>query len=214
MPLDLSVALTPPADVTLRPGDAIFVPGTSSLQDIIEVRGAFNGTAESTKATVSGKSTILQRFELAQGERVRDVVERAGGASVYADLRLALVERSSATGPRQRIPIDLYRMLVEKDDTPNIVLQNGDVFTLPIVEDKIFILGEVKRGPQDFRPDLTPRGTSRSPGALRTARLVNTLVTFRNGKAYVMADAPPLEPRSGPRCPKSRSSGGKTTSRS
>ena len=102
---------------------------------------------------------------------MRDVLERAGGASVYADLRLALVERSSATGPRQRIPIDLYRMLVEKDDTPNIVLQNGDVFTLPIVEDKIFILGEVKApGPQDFRPDLTPRSTSRSPGALRTAR--------------------------------------------
>lgn len=196
MPLDLRVALTPPADVTLRPGDAIFVPGTSSLQDIIEVRGAFNGTAESTKATVSGKSTILQRFELAQGERVRDVLERAGGASVYADLRLALVERNSATGPRQRIPIDLYRMLVDKDDTPNIVLQNGDVLTLPIVEDKIFILGEVKTpGPQDFRPDLTPREyVALAGGPSNRARLVNTLVTFRNGKTYVMADAPPLEP--------------------
>jgi protein involved in polysaccharide export with SLBB domain len=196
MPLDLRAALAAPADVTLRPGDAIFVPGASSLQDVIEVRGAFNGTAESTKTTVGGKSTILQRFELAQGERVRDVLERAGGASVYADLRLALVERSSATGPRQRIPIDLYRMLVEKDDTPNIVLQNGDVFTLPIVEDKIFILGEVKTpGPQDFRPDLTPREyVALAGGPSNRARLVNTLVTFRNGRTYAMADAPPLEP--------------------
>jgi protein involved in polysaccharide export with SLBB domain len=196
MPLDLRGALTPPADVMLRPGDAIFVPATSSLQDVIEVRGAFNGTAESTKTTVGGKSTILQRLELAQGERVRDVLERAGGAAAYADLRLALIERSASTGPRQRIPIDLYRMLVEKDDTPNVVLQNGDVFTLPIVEDKIFILGEVKTpGAHDFRPDLTPREyVALAGGPTNRARLVNTLVTFRNGRTYAMADAPPLEP--------------------
>ena len=194
--LSLDLRGTPPADIVLRPGDAIFVPATSSLQDLIEVRGAFNGTAESTKTTVSGRATILQRFELAQGERVRDVLERAGGPSVYADLRLALVERNSATGPRQRIPIDLYRMLVEKDDTPNIVLLNGDVLTLPIVEDKIFILGEVKTpGPQDFRPDLTPREyVALAGGPSNRARLVNTLVTFRNGKTYAMADSPPLEP--------------------
>jgi protein involved in polysaccharide export with SLBB domain len=194
--LDLRSALTPPADVMLRPGDAIYVPAISSLQDLVEVRGAFNGTAESTKTTVAGKSTILQRFELAQGERVRDVLDRAGGAAAYADLRLALVDRTGATGPRQRIPIDLYRMLVEKDDAPNIVLQNGDVFMLPVVEDRIFILGEVKTpGAHDFRPDLTPREyVALAGGPTNRARLVNTLVTFRNGRTYAMADAPPLEP--------------------
>jgi len=196
MPLDLRSALAPPTDVMLRPGDAIFVPSLSSLQDVIEIRGAFNGTAESTKGTVAGKSTILQRLELAQGERVRDVLDRAGGAAAYADLRLALVERSGTTGPRQRIPIDLYRMLIEKDDAPNIVLQNGDVFMLPIVEDRIFILGEVKTpGAHEFRPDLTPREyVALAGGPTNRARLMNTLVTFRNGKTYAMADAPPLEP--------------------
>jgi protein involved in polysaccharide export with SLBB domain len=70
------------------------------------------------------------------------------------------------------------------------------VFTLPIVEDKIFILGEVKTpGPQDFRPDLTPREyVALAGGPSNRARLVNTLVTFRNGRTYAMADAPPLEP--------------------
>ncbi len=196
MPLDLRAAHTPSTDLLLRPGDAIYVPTISSLQDVIEVRGAFNGTAESTKTTVAGKATILQRFELAQGERVRDVLDRAGGAAVYADLRLALVERSGVTGPRQRIPIDLYRMLVDKDDTPNIVLQNGDVLTLPIVEDRIFILGEVRTpGAHEFRPDLTPREyVALAGGPTNRARLVNTFVTFRNGKTYAMADAPPLEP--------------------
>ncbi len=160
------------------------------------MRGAFVGTAESTRATVAGKSTILQRFELAQGERVRDVLNRVGGPAAYADLRLALIDRSGATGPRQRIPIDLYRMLIEKDEAPNVVLQNGDVLVLPVVEDKIFVLGEVKTpGAHDFRPDLTAREyVALAGGMTNRARPVNTLVTFRNGKTYVMADAPPLEP--------------------
>jgi hypothetical protein len=186
------------------------VPGTSSLQDIIEVRGAFNGTAESTKATVSGKSTILQRFELAQGERVRDVLDRAGGASVYADLRLALVERSSATGPRSgsRRP---RRMLVEKDGTPNIVPGTATCSHLPIVEDKIH-LGEVKTRPPGLRPDLTPR-IRRAAGALRTAAAGQHAEFRRNSKNLLMAGVA-AEPRCSGHGAGSRSSGGKTTSRS
>ena len=60
-------------------GDALYVPPLSVLQDVVEVRGAFNGTPESSKTSVAGKATIVQRFELAQGERVRDVVLKAGG---------------------------------------------------------------------------------------------------------------------------------------
>jgi len=127
---------------------------------------------------------------------VRDVVGKAGGAAAYADLRLALIERSGVTGPRQRIPIDLQRLLVERDEAPNIVLQNGDVVILPVVEDRVFIVGEVKiPGPHDFRPDLTPREyVALAGGPTNRARLGNTSVTFRNGRTYAMADAPPLEP--------------------
>jgi SLBB domain len=87
-------------------------------------------------------------------------------------------------------------MLIEKDEAPNVVLQNGDVLVLPVVEDKIFVLGEVKTpGAHDFRADLTAREYVALAGGLTNrARPVNTLVTFRNGKTYVMADAPPLEP--------------------
>jgi protein involved in polysaccharide export with SLBB domain len=194
--LDLATALRSPDDVMLQPGDAVFVPPISVLQDVVEIRGAFVGTPESGKTTVAGKPTILQRLELAQGERVRDVVERVGGPSAHADLRLALVERSGSAGPRQRIPIDLHRLLVEKDEAPNIVLQNGDIVVLPIVEDRVFVLGEVKSpGPHDFRPDLTPREyVALAGGPTNRARLGNTSVTFRSGRTYEIADAPPLEP--------------------
>ena len=193
--IDLRAALAGTADVPLQGADTIFVPPLSVLQDVVEVRGAFIGTAESSKTTTSGKSTIVQRFELAQGERVRDVIVKAGGAAAYADLRLAFVDRAGASGPRQRVPLDLQRMLVERDETQNIVLQNGDVLTLPVVEDKVYVVGEVKSpGAQDFRPDLTPReylALAGGPG--NRARIASTTVTFRNGRTYAMADAPPLE---------------------
>jgi protein involved in polysaccharide export with SLBB domain len=194
--IDLRVALAPPDDVRLQAADTLFVPPLSVLQDVVEVRGAFVGAPDASKTTTTGKPTLVQRFELARGERVRDVVVKAGGAAAYADLRLAFIDRVGTTGPRQRIPLDLQRLLVEKDDTQNVLLQNGDVLTLPVAEDKVYIVGEVKApGAQDFRPDLTPReylALAGGPG--NRARLPSATVTFRNGRTYAMADAPPLEP--------------------
>jgi polysaccharide export outer membrane protein len=193
--IDLRAALTAPADVPLQGGDTVFVPPLSLLQDVVEVRGAFIGTTEG-KTVTAGKPTTVQRLELAQGDRVRDIVGKAGGPAAYADLRLAFVDRAGNTGPRQRVPIDMQRMLVEKDDAQNIVLQNGDVLTLPVVEDKVYVVGEVKSpGAHDFRPDLTPREyVAMAGGPGNRAKVPATTVTFRNGRTYAMAEAPPLEP--------------------
>ena len=196
MTVDLRTALTPPADVRLQAADTLFVPPLSVLQDVIEVRGAFVGTADAGKTGAAGKPTIVQRLELSQGERVRDVVVKAGGAAPHADLRLAFVDRAGTAGPRQRIPLDLHRLLVERDEAQNIALQNGDVLNLPVVEDKVYVVGEVKApGAHDYRPDLTPREYLAASGGPGTrAKVTAATVTFRNGRTYAMADAPPLEP--------------------
>jgi polysaccharide biosynthesis/export protein len=196
LPLDIGKALTTPGDMPLKPGDVLFVPPLGVLQDVLEIRGAFNGTSESSRTTTAGRPTIVQRFELARGDRIKDVVGRAGGAAAYADLRLAFVDRTGAGGPRQRIPLDLHRLLVEKDDTQNIVLENGDVLTLPVAEDKVYVLGEVRTpGAVDYRPDLTPREyLALAGGPTVRARFKNASVTFRNGRSYLLAQAPPLEP--------------------
>jgi polysaccharide export outer membrane protein len=78
--IDLRSALAAAVDVTLQSGDVLYVPPLTVLQDVVEVRGAFNGTQESSKTATTGKATIVQRLELAQGDRVRDIVIRAGGA--------------------------------------------------------------------------------------------------------------------------------------
>lgn len=194
--VDLQTALARPADVQLSGSDAIFVPTLTVLQDVVEVRGAFNGTPESGKTTTGGKPTVVQRFELAEGERVRDLVTKAGGPAAFADLRLATVERRGPGGPAQRIPIDLHRLLVDKDDNQNIALVNGDVLSLPIAEDKVFVLGEVKSpGAQDFRSDLTPREyVALAGGPGNRARIKAITVTFRDGRSFPVAQSPPLEP--------------------
>ena len=190
----LNLGVAGGADVPLRAGDAIYVPPLTSIQDVVEVRGAFNGTSESGKTQTQGKPTIVQRLELARGDRIRDVVVKAGGAASFADLRLAFVDRSDA-GPAQRIPVDLHRLLVEKDEAQNIAIQNGDVVVLPVFEDKVYVVGEVKTpGGQDFRPDLTPREyLAAAGGPTSRAKVKAATVTFRNGRTYAMAEAPPLE---------------------
>lgn len=194
VPVDFTVALAQ----SLQAGDVFFVPALDILQDVVEVRGAFNGTPESSRTTTANKPTIVQRFELAHGDRIRDVVARAGGAAAFADLRLAFIDRVGPGGPRQRIPVDLHRLLVEKDEVQNIELENGDVLNLPVIEDKVYVLGEVKTpGPVDYRPELTPREyLALAGGPTVRARFNNATVTLRNGKTYLLAEAPPLEPGS------------------
>jgi len=166
------------------------------LQDIVEIRGAFNGTTDSAKTTTTGKPTVVQRFELARGDRIRDLLVKAGGPSPLADLRMALVERSGPGGPRRQIPIDLQRLLVEKEEFQNILLENGDVFIVPPVEDKVYVLGEVKQpGPQDFRSGATLREyLALAGGPTVRARFQHASVTFRDGRTFPVNEAPPLEP--------------------
>lgn len=192
--VDLAPVVAAARDVAMQPGDVLYVPPLATLQDVVEVRGAFAGAADSSRTSTTGKSTIVQRFELARGERVKDIVVKAGGAAAHADLRLAFIDRTDA-GPAQRIPVDLHRLLVEKDETQNILVHNADVLVLPVVEDKVYVVGEVKApGAQDFRPDLTPReyiAAAGGPG--NRAKMQNASVTFRNGRTYAMAEAPPIE---------------------
>jgi protein involved in polysaccharide export with SLBB domain len=194
LPLNLDVALKEPGDVLLRSGDSLYVPSLSVVQDVVEVRGAFSTAFEVAKGG-PGKPILVQRFELAAGDRVKDIIARAGGVAPYADLRMAAIERNGPSGPRQTIPLDLYRLLVDKDETQNIALQNGDVFTLPATEDKVYVVGEVRNpGPLDYRPNLTSREYIALAGGPQTrSKIQATTVTFPDGRTFLATDAPPLQ---------------------
>jgi hypothetical protein len=179
----------------------LFVPPIAVLQDLVEVRGAFLGTgADPGKTTTVGKQTLVARIELAAGDRIKDIVVKAGGVAPYANFRRAFVERGgpgeAGWGPRQTIPVDLQRLLVEKDESQNLALQNGDVFVIPVVEDKVYVVGHVRApGAFDHRPFYAPKDyVMLAGGPDRRAKMRAATVTFPNGKAYKLDEAPPLEP--------------------
>ncbi|MBI4588193.1 MAG: SLBB domain-containing protein, partial [Candidatus Rokubacteria bacterium] len=196
--LDLARALSAEApEIELRAGDVLFVPPISVLQDVVEVRGALLGTgADPGKTTTVGKPTLVARIELASGDRVKDVVVKAGGVAPYANFRRAFVERGGVSGPRQTIPVDLHRLLVEKDESQNLALQNGDVFVVPVAEDRVYVIGNVRApGSFDYRPFYSPKDyVMLAGGPDRRAKMGAATVTFPDGKIYKAAAAPPLEP--------------------
>src|SRR5262249_1898317 len=113
-----------------------------------------------------------------------------------ADLRMAMIERGGTAGPKRQIPIDLHRLLVDKDEFQNIPLENGDVLTLPTFDDRVYVLGEVRApGPYDFRPGATvPDCMPLAGGPGVRGRFKNATVTYRDGRSVNVAQAPPLEP--------------------
>ncbi|MDI6828153.1 MAG: SLBB domain-containing protein, partial [Armatimonadota bacterium] len=144
----LNVNLLSRADnITLKPGDVLVVPSISAFQPMVRLIGEFKGdgvyqlSSDSTTHNLENKSGI---YFLKKGQTVKDVIAATGGVTPQADLRQARIERFE-NGVLKNIPIDLERLLLQNDDTADIVLENGDSLVLPAVADKIHVFGEVKQ---------------------------------------------------------------------
>ncbi|AZV93889.1 hypothetical protein CBF45_09265 [Bordetella sp. J329] len=71
--------------------------------------------------------------------RVTDLVAQSGGLTEKADLRNAILTRKGIAQP-----LDLYALYYEGDLGQDVLLQEGDIVTVPERRfDKVFVLGEV-----------------------------------------------------------------------
>ncbi|KAB0542994.1 hypothetical protein F7P85_10505 [Kerstersia gyiorum] len=71
--------------------------------------------------------------------RVTDLVAQSGGLTEKADLRNAILTRKGVAQP-----LDLYALYYEGDLGQDVLLQEGDIVTVPERRfDKVFVLGEV-----------------------------------------------------------------------
>lgn len=196
--LDLTRLLSPGAPpFEVQGGDVLFVPPISVLQDMVEVRGALLGTGADPGRTLTlGRPTLVARVELASGDRLKDVILKSGGVAPYADFPRAFIERGGVSGPRQTIPVDLQRLLVDKDEGQNLALQNGDVFVVPVMEDKIYVIGNVRApGGFDFRPLYSAKDyILLAGGPDRRAKERAATVKFPDGRIFRTGEAPPLVP--------------------
>ena len=137
-------------DVTVNPfvesGDRILVPIVTGS---VTVKGALYGRGEyriRTSALTTEKERVSEGvYELNPGDRVLDLIRRAGGITPWADLSAVFISRRDPRHPsgRVRIDIDLTQALFHNDSTANRLLQNDDALVVPPINTLVYVEGEV-----------------------------------------------------------------------
>ncbi len=149
------------ANPYVQSGDVIQIP---TVQGLATVKGAVFGRGETRlrAPTLEAPDVTRERtsegiYELTPGARVSDVITQAGGITPWADLSNSYVDRLvvGGSGARKRIPIDLRRIIFERDTASDIDMVNFDVVVVPAVDTMVYVEGEVAEpGPFPFYPGL------------------------------------------------------------
>jgi protein involved in polysaccharide export with SLBB domain len=186
------------ANPFIESGDVIYVP---PVQGLVTVRGAVFGRGE-YRIRASALTTEKERmsegvYELKPGERVFDVIRKAGGITPWADLHNCYVERLvlNSGGKRQRIPVDLHRVLFDRDSTQNVELVNADIVVVPPINLFVYVEGEVnKPGSLLYTPNLGAGDYIGQAGGPTENGNLSRVSIIRNGKRISAKHNPVLEP--------------------
>jgi protein involved in polysaccharide export with SLBB domain len=127
-------------DYALEPGDTLFVPVVGA---VVGIKGCVKRPA---------------LYELAGGERLRDLIEMAGGVRAATYLDLVQIERIRDHSERVLADVDVSA-LVDGDDTHNLKLRDGDLIAVGSVLDRransVELLGRVARpGLYELKPGM------------------------------------------------------------
>jgi len=186
------------ANPFVQSGDIIHVPAVSGL---VTVKGAVFGRGEyrlRTSALTTEKERISEGiYELKPGERVFDIIRKAGGITPWADLPNAYVERLivGGDGARKKIPIDLHAIIFERDSSQNIVMMNTDMLVVPPINTLVYVEGEVASpGPFTFTPNQRSSQYVGQAGGPTNYAYMRGSYILRNGEKLSMKDDPVVEP--------------------
>ncbi len=189
------------ANPYVQSGDVIQIP---TVEGLVTVKGAVFGRGESRLRAPTTEAPDLTRertsegiYELIPGARVSDVVSQAGGIAPWADMSSSYIDRLvvGGGGARKRIPIDLRRIIFEKDSAGNIDMANFDVVVVPPFDTLVYVEGEVtKPGPFPFVPGLRARDyIGQAGGPTLNARRASAYIV-RAGKRLSVRANPVVEP--------------------
>jgi protein involved in polysaccharide export with SLBB domain len=103
----------PAANLAVQPGDTLMVPESEN------------------RVYLLGEVVKPDAYPLREGERLFDVLTRAGGPSPQANTAKAMLMRRDEHGQPVPQPLDLSRMLSKGDMRQNMALQPGDVILIP-----------------------------------------------------------------------------------
>ena len=186
------------ANPFVESGDVIQVP---AVEGLITVKGAIFGRGEyrlRTSALTTEKERISEGiYELRAGETVSDIISKAGGITPWADISNSYIERLvvNGGGRRQRMPVDLRRILFEGDSTANVAMMNADILVVPPINTLIYVEGEVTKPlSYTYTPNMRVSDyVGQAGGPTNNANMGSTFVV-RNGKRVSARGNPVVEP--------------------
>jgi protein involved in polysaccharide export with SLBB domain len=112
-------------DIKVDPGDVIYVPPiTKSVKIVGQVRNP--GV-----------------YEIRGNERLKDIIDMAGGLTERASLYDAVLDRVNG----ERIELNLYKLIYGKEkekEEANIEIRDGDAITILREQKRVYVLGFVK----------------------------------------------------------------------
>lgn len=145
------------ANPYVQDGDLVIVP---PIKGMVTVKGAIFGRG-TYELRVSAMTTDRERisegiYELRQGDKVSDLINRSGGVTPWADLEASYIERlKEGSTVREKIPINIYDIQINKDASKDLTLVNGDILVIPPKNSYVYVLGEVANpGPYPYQPNM------------------------------------------------------------
>lgn len=111
----------------IKKGDIVIIP-----QAIMSVK-------------ITGRILRAGNYELKEGERLRDLIEIAGGFEKMGSLTRA-IKIYNIKNPDDVTEIDPYKLLIENDSLSNIELETGDVVSIPMEPYTVTVVGQVTQG--------------------------------------------------------------------
>ena len=186
------------ANPFVESGDVVFVPPVDGMAT---VKGAVFGRGEyrlRTSALTTEKERISEgTYELEPGDRVFDLVRKAGGITPWADPANAYVERlvMGGHGTRKKMSVDVHAIMFEFDTSQNIVMMNADVLVIPPINTLVYVEGEVN-GPGAFlhTPNLTAGDYIGQAGGPTHYANMNVAYVLRAGERIPARADPVVEP--------------------
>jgi|GEM_PF-511577 len=135
----------------VQDGDVIIVP---QMEQSVVVKGAVFGKREYelrvAQLTAARERSSEGLYELLVGERIADLIIKAGGLTPWADPLRTYVEREN-----EKLYVNLTEILADADSPQNLRLQHGDVIVVPSVNSVVYVQGQVvSPGSFPFQPNL------------------------------------------------------------
>ncbi len=182
----LNLDLSNPLDNTIKieNGDIVDIPSVKTEQKIVKVKQTGNEGGESSKI-----------FEIREGETVKDLMLRIGEINPWSDLERSYITRILDNPGNKIIPVNLYKLMVEKDQSHNILLENGDILTIPSIESNVYVTGWVKNpGPVAFKPNRLVNDYIGIAGGPGERGKTSTVMVYRDNKLISKGENIPIQP--------------------